>query len=194
MRGTSRAALALAALATTAACSQGPDAEDLERASTAGDLSGTSEDIGDVLLRDVSIDEPEDGLYEPGEVVRLHARLLNKKDVPDVLLDVETDVAAEARLLVDPDCDGEPELVGEIPLPAEPEVRLPGTASDLPDGPEPFYRIDLLLDEPLRAGQSVAVTFTFAVAPEQTLQVPVEVEQLYVSDDAGCEPADALEP
>ena len=149
---------------------------------------GVDARVGDVLLRDVSLDEPADASYEPGDVARLRVVLLNHAPVHDALTDVSTPVAADVRLLVDRDCDGAAERLGAIPLPAQPPLRRPDETP--PDGPEPFYRVDLALDEGVRAGEVVPVTFTFAKAGSTTVQVPVELaDQRNVDDDAECEPA-----
>ncbi len=57
------------------------------------------------------------------------------------------------------------------------------------DGPEPYYRVDIALDEQLSAGEFVPVTFTFANAGSTTVQVPVELTvEAERDDDAECEP------
>lgn len=144
--------------------------------------------VGEVLLRDVSIEEPRDTRYQAGEVVRLKVTLFNQAEVPDALVAVNSPAAEVSRLLVDRDCDGTAEIVGRVPLPAKELVRTP--APTMPNGPEVNYRVDLRLDQPLRSGLSVPVTFTFARAGSTTIQVPIELtDQPLQQDVTRCEPA-----
>jgi hypothetical protein len=181
----SRGVLALvAAAAVTTAC--GADTALVESEFLHG-AGGVHARVGDVLLRDVSLDEPADGSFERGDVARLRLVLFNEAPAADVLTDVSTPVAADVRLLVDADCDGTAERLGAVPLPPQPPVARP--APTPPDGPEPFYRVDVVLDEALRAGESVPVRFTFANAGSTTVQVPVELAaEADRDDDAECEP------
>lgn len=99
-----------------------------------------------------------------------------------------TPAASRTRLLVDRDCDGSAETVGRIPLPAQPLPRRRSVTP--PDGPEVDYRVDLLLDEPIRSGLTSPVTSTFARAGSTTVQIPVEhTDQPLERDVARCEPA-----
>ncbi len=149
---------------------------------------GVNARVGEVLLRDVSIEEPRDTRYRAGEVVRLKVTLFNQAEVPDALLAVSTPAAEVSRLLVDRDCDGTAEIVGRVPLPAMELVRTP--APTVPNGPEVNYRVDLRLDQPLRSGMSVPVTFTFERAGSTTVQVPIELtDQPLQQDVTRCEPA-----
>lgn len=181
----SRGVLALvAAAAVTTAC--GADTALVESEFLHG-AGGVHARVGDVLLRDVSLDEPADGSFERGDVARLRLVLFNEAPAADILTDVSTPVAADVRLLVDADCDGTAERLGAVPLAPQPPVARP--APTPPDGPEPFYRVDVVLDEALRAGESVPVRFTFANAGSTTVQVPVELTaEADRDDDAECEP------
>ena len=144
--------------------------------------------VGEVLLRDVSIEEPRDTRYRAGDVVRLRVTLFNEAEVPDALVAVRSPAASDTRLLVDRNCDGTAEMVGRVPLPAKELVRTPSTS--VPDGPEVNYRVDLRLDQPLRSGLTVPVTFTFQRAGSTTVQVPIELtDQPLQQDDPQCEPA-----
>lgn len=166
----------------TACGGERPNASESEYLHGAG---GVNSRVGEVLLRDVSLDEPEDGLYGAGDAVRLRVTVLNEAERPDTFLGVSTPVAARSYLIVDADCDGTLERVGQLPLPANPQVRSPGP--EAPDGPEVFYRVDLLLNRSLRSGESVPVTFAFRNAGSTTVQVPVELTNT-PNDDAACEP------
>lgn len=149
---------------------------------------GVHASVGEVLLRVVSIDEPGGTLYAEGDTARLRLTLFNEAEQPDSLTSVTTPAASRTQLLVDRDCDGTAEVVGRIPLPAEALLRTPSVAQ--PDGPEVDYRVDLLLDEPVRSGLTVPVTFTFDRAGSTTVQVPVEqTDQPLEQDVARCEPA-----
>ena len=124
--------LALTAALALSGCGQ-------ERSSTTESellhgAGGVNSRVGPVLLRDVSIDEPDDGLYEPGDVVRLRVTLFNEAPTPELLTGVSTPAATDSRLVVDRDCDGTPERIGELALPAQPPVRTP--APGVPDGPD----------------------------------------------------------
>lgn len=174
---------AMMAMVSTAACG-GPAAGGPAEAQFLHGAGGVNERVGGILLRDVSLDEPEDGLYEAGDVARLRVVFYNETPSPDRLVDVSTPSASEVRLLVDPNCDGVADRLGTI--------RLPVPSSEAPvstDGPEPYYRVDLLLAEQVRSGESLEVTFTFAEAGTTTVQVPVELAgESNVDDDAECEP------
>lgn len=149
---------------------------------------GVDTRVGPVLLRDVSIDEPDDGVYAPGDLVRLRVTLFNEAATQDALSAVSTPAASDSLLLVDRDCDGTTERVGEVLLPPQPTVRTP--APGVPDGPEVYDAVQLQLDEQLRSGESVPVTFTFREAGSTTVQVPVELSGApLLADDAACEPA-----
>lgn len=174
----------VAATASSTACASDPARGESEFLHGAG---GVHARVGDVLLRDISVDEPADGTHEPGDVARLRLVLFNEAPTADALTSVSTPAAADARLLVDANCDGTIELLGAVPLAPSPAVSRP--APTVPDGPEPFYRVDLLLDEELRSGESIPVTFTFANAGSTTVQVPVELAvEAERDDDPECEP------
>ena len=149
---------------------------------------GVHAEVGEVLLRNVSIGEPGETLYAAGDTARLRLTLFNEAEQPDALVSVSTPAASRPRLLVDRDCDGRAEVVGRIPLPAQALLRTPSVVT--PDGPEVDYRVDLLFDEPVRSGLTLPVTFTFARAGSTTVQVPVEqTDQPLELDVARCEPA-----
>ena len=148
---------------------------------------GVHASVGEVLLRDVSIDEPSDTLYTTGDTARLRLTLFNEAEHPDALTSVTSPAASRTHLLVDRNCDGTAEVVGRIPLPAKALLRTPSVTP--PDGPEVNYRVDLLLDEPVRSGLTVPVTFTFERAGSTTVQIPVEqTDQPLQQDVARCEP------
>lgn len=148
---------------------------------------GVNARVGEVLLRDVSIEEPSDTAYVAGRVVRLKVTLFNQAEVRDALVAVSSPAADVSRLQVDQDCDGTAEIVGRVPLPARALIRTP--APGVPNGPEVDYRVDLRLDQSVRAGASVPVTFTFDRAGSTTVQVPVELtDQPLVQDVTACEP------
>ena len=180
-----RALLALLVM-TVGSTACGGDSDEGESEFLHG-AAGVHTNVGQVLLRDVSVDEPVDGVYERGDVARLRVVLFNKAPVPDVLTSVSTPVAADVRLLVDADCDGTAERIGSIPLAPQPPVARP--APTPPNGPEPFYRVDVAFDEQVRTGEFIPVTFTFANAGSTTVQVPVELTvEADRDDDAECEP------
>ncbi len=176
----------LSAMAASTACGSADAGDDDDSRFLSG--AGVQANVGDVLLRDISLDEPADGTYEPGDVARLRLVLFNEASAADALTSVSTPVAADVRLLVDRDCDGTAERTGTVPLPPQPPVARP--APTPPNGPEPYYRVDLLLDRDLRSGEFVPVTFSFANAGTTTVQVPIELAIEGDRDDDGqCEPA-----
>ena len=177
-RATAGALSTCAVLALASCGGEHPDQSESEFLHGAGGIHAR---VGEVLLRDVSIDEPRDTTYEAGQVVRLKVTLFNEAERADALVRVESPAAAEARLLVDRNCDGEPEVEGRIPLPAQQPVRTP--APGVPDGPEVDYRVDLRLDQPLGSGSTVPVTFTFQNAGSTTLNVPVELADQPLQQD-----------
>lgn len=149
--------------------------------------AGVNSRVGNVLLRDVSIDEPRDATFAPGQVVRLRVTLFNEGDTPDAFLGVTTPIASDTRLVRDANCDGTAEVVSELPLPGQDPVRTP--APGVPNGPEVAYVVQLVLQQAVPSGQSVPVTFAFRQAGTTTVQVPVEVPDAPgTRDDPGCEP------
>lgn len=171
-------------LAVAGCGSERPGASESEFLHGAG---GVDARVGEVLLRDVSIEEPRDTLYRAGDVVRLRVTLFNEAETPDALVDVSSPAAGAVRLTVDRDCDGTPEVVGRVPLQAGAAVRTP--APTTPDGPEVDYRVDLRLDQLLHSGQTVPVTFAFQRAGSTTVQVPVELtDEPLQQDVTRCEP------
>ena len=92
-----------AALALSGCGEERPSATESELLHGAG---GVHSRFGPVLLRDVSIDEPDDGLYEPGDVVRLDAaepgNTAPLRELLPVLLRSGTAAASPNGVLGDP--------------------------------------------------------------------------------------------
>lgn len=170
---------------TLAGCGAGRSAEPGESGFLHG-AGGVNTSVADVLLRDVSIDEPGDTAYQPGDVARLRLTLFNEAPQSDALVRVSTPAASVSRIVVDSDCDGIAEIVGEVPLPPQPALRTP--APSRPDGPEIDYLVELQLDQKVPSGTFVPVTFTFRQAGTTTVQVPVELTNSGDRDTAACEP------
>lgn len=186
-----RARAGLAALLLVAGVSACGGAEEEVGGGEAGFLHGAGgvhTQVGEVLLRDVSIDEPEGSAYRRGDVARLRVTLFNQAEQPDALVGVRSTAAGDIRILVDRDCDGTFESSGEVALPATPAVRTP--APGVPDGPEVNYLVGLRIDQEVDSGSFVPVTFVFRNAGTTTVQVPVELTgRPLQEDDAACEPA-----
>lgn len=182
---------AMTALSVTLSGCGGQSNLNLSEDEFAHAAGGNNAQVGEVLLRDVSIDEPAGTTFEAGDIVRLKLTLFNEAEQADALVSVSTAAASAEQILVDRDCDGTPEVVGEVPLPPKPPLRTPDPA--VPDGPEVNYRVLLRLDKQLPSGSFVPVTFTFRNAGATTVQVPVERPDTPLrKDDVRCEPADAL--
>lgn len=154
---------------------QGPDGPASEqRPIPSGNINGVNGQVGDVLLRDVSFDEPADRSYDAGDVVKLRFTVFNQAERPDALLGVQTPVASRTTLLYDRDCDGDVEQVDRLQLEGEAAaVRTP--APGRPDGRERRPQVEVLLEKRLLAGSTAPVTFRFRDAGSTTLQVPVEL-------------------
>lgn len=138
---------------------------------------GVNEQVGGVLLRDLSIEEPEDGLYDAGDAVHLRTVLLREGADTDALIDVSSPAVRDVRPLLDAECDG---TAAQVEV-----VDLPITPAD-PVSPRPFA-VELVLDTNLRSGETVPVIFTFRQAGSTTVQVPVELDGLdNVEDPEAC--------
>lgn len=153
---------------------QGPDGPASERLPIpSGTVNGVNGQVGEVLLRDVSFDEPPDRSYDSGDVVRLRFTVFNQAERPDALLGVQTPVASRTTLLYDRDCDGDTEQIDRLQLEGQADVRTP--APGRPDGRERRPHVEVLLEKRLLAGEIAPVTFRFRNAGSTTLQVPVEL-------------------
>ncbi|MGY1694738.1 copper chaperone PCu(A)C [Geodermatophilus sp. SYSU D00814] len=148
-------AAAGAALVLLVGCDAGKDAAtETEAPATAG----VNAQAGSVQVVDAFLDTS--GTVPAGGDVDLRAALVNDGDEEDRLVTVSTAAAASVELLGE---DGAP-AAGGIPVPA-------GGTVDATSGP---VRLRLTgLTEDLPVGQSVPVTFEFAVAGDVAAQVPV---------------------
>jgi copper(I)-binding protein len=135
--------------------------------------TGTNAQVGDILLRNVYVDEPPDPAYEPGADPRVVLTLVNQGDRPDTLVRVTTPVARAVEIRWDRDCDGAAELLPQLPVPAEVDLPSP------PNAPGPLqsgYHLRLVdLTQEVLAGASVPLTFTFTDAGTTTVEAKVDL-------------------
>ena len=116
----------------------------------------TNTDVGTIALRNVYLAPPATGiLHEEGDDARLQIAIANTGREADTLLDISTEVASDAQLVL-----GSREL-SSLELPA-------GGLSD------PELEVELTeLTRDLRSGEFFLVTVRFERAGETTFEVPV---------------------
>ncbi|HEY6749013.1 MAG TPA: copper chaperone PCu(A)C [Mycobacteriales bacterium] len=133
---------------------------------------GSNGQIGHVLLRNVYIENPPVTGYPAGSDVTVRLTLLNQADRPDALTGVTSDVAADAEIQADADCDGTAETVPSLALPAQLGLSSPPNRA----GPNRAgYSVRLTdLRVGIVQGGSVPITFTFRRAGSITLPTPVD--------------------
>ncbi|CAN5289148.1 lipoprotein [soil metagenome] len=146
---THRSLVAAGLAAVLSGCGAGQVAQTAEQLGNAG---GAADEIGQIALRDVTLDYPEGGVYEAGDDARLQFVVVNRDALEsDTLMSVTSEAFSQVE--------------------AE-EVEIPGngSVSFREDGPV----IELQgLAEDLRTTVSVAITFSFERAGEVTVAVPV---------------------
>lgn len=167
-RRTAPARAALLAVATLLAAGCGDPQQVIQAGTT-----GTNAQVGDILLRNVYIDEPADPAYESGADPRAILTLVNQGRRPDTLTRVTTPVASTVEIRWDRGCDGVAEVLPRLPLPAKTDHTSP------PNAPGPTrsgYFLRLVdLTETVYAGSSVPLTFTFTDAGTTTIQAKVDL-------------------
>ena len=116
----------------------------------------TNTDVGRIALRNVYLEAPEKGTLHPaGSDARLKLAVVNTGKEADRLVEVSTDAAASADLLL----DGRSITALDVPA---------GALSD------PELEVELTdLTRDLRSGEYLAVTVQFEKNGSQTFQVPV---------------------
>ncbi len=116
----------------------------------------TNTDVGSIALRNVYLASPDEGALHPeGSDARLQIAIANTGREADTLVDIRTDVASDAQILL----DGRKRSTLEVPAGglSEPELEIELT--------------DLTRD--LRSGEFFLVTVRFERAGETTFEVPV---------------------
>jgi copper(I)-binding protein len=155
--------IAVAATAVLASCGEP------QRVHQSGTM-GTNAEVGGVVLRNVFVQAPGDGSYQPGEDAVVRLAMFGGSDRPDALLGVRTPSADRVDLRADADCDGTGDTVPRIPVPAEGAVYEPGSV-DL------AYHLRVVdFSEEVLAGTTVPLTFTSENAGEVTVEAMVEAE------------------
>lgn len=116
----------------------------------------TNTDIGEIALRNVYLEAPDEGALHPaGSDARLRLMLSNNGPEPDRLVSVSTDAASSAQLVLNGrELESLPLAPGELSDP-ELEVELTG------------------LTRGLRSGEYLTVTVQFENNGAQEIQVPV---------------------
>lgn len=130
-------------------------------------VDGAGANVGDIALRDITFEYPDGGLYEAGDSVRLLFTVVNRDPLEaDALIDVSSPA-------FEGDLDSDEGLPIELPARVDVSFQGDGAALELTDAVET-----------LRPSVQVDVTFTFEVAGEVTVQVPVAVPLEYEQADA----------
>jgi len=133
---------------------------------------GTNGQIGEILLRNVLVVPPPDGVYRPGESTVVRFELYNGSDQEEALVGASSGEATLGRLRWDQNCDGDDEIVPRIPIlpegtvPLSPDTRLGGT---------PYYLEIVGLTQVVRPGTTLPVSFTFERAGTVTIDALVQV-------------------
>lgn len=134
---------------------------------------GTNEDAGHMLLRNVYVIAPEGDVYRPGDSAVVNFTVYNRSDRPDALIGARSGSARDVSLRWDRECDGEDEIVTQIPI--LPEGTAPNAAGDRAGG-SPYYLEIEGLTEGVRPGTTFPVTFVFERAGQVQVDALVQVE------------------
>ncbi len=195
-RGSLRMRLALAVLGRTAAlvlsgCGAGQMAATRQQGAQA--IDGSNGGVGPMLVRNVVLSYPENGtnFYPEGADAPLELVIVNEGNQPDTLVSVSTPAAREVLIQGNTQIPSgtaftvikvdEPHTSPILPVPPLPLPRPQQPSA--PAAPEADSSIRLgfgelrivLIDliRPIRAGESVPVTFLFRNAGEVTVPVPI---------------------
>jgi copper(I)-binding protein len=127
--------------------------------------------VGDVLLRNLYVENPPQAGYPGGSDATARVTLINRAGRSDTLTGVTTDVAQRVEILARTDCDGTPQTLSSLELPARAD------SSGAPGGPGPNetgYTLRLVdLRTGILQGGSIPIEFTFRQAGSITLPAPV---------------------
>lgn len=160
------AAGALALAAALGGCGTGQVAQTAEQVSTSGGAVGQS---GSILVRDAQFTYdgpvPGDAVYQPGDDAVMQVTIVNEGRDADTLTAVRSPVATSGQIVGEARVPGDQTLTAGYDQPIA-QVTLPyANAVD----------ISLLgITEPIRAGMTYPVVFTFERAGEVRVEVPVE--------------------
>lgn len=174
--GGSRVGALIGILALTAAlsgCGAGQEAQTANQVTASGGAAGQ---VGSIQVRDAHIawvgPVPGDTVYEPGDDAALQVTIVN-----DATTTVDDALAADTLVAVSSPIAGSGRIVGDARIPNG-QVLTAGYDQPIASITVPGARaVDIILvglSEPVRAGLTYPVVFTFARAGELRLQVPVE--------------------
>lgn len=143
------AALAL----TVSGCAAGQVAQTAQQVAA---IDGANASVGPLGVRDVRLAATDKGSYEAGSEVPVKLWVSNTATSPDTLTAVTSPNAASIAI------DGDAEFVGES------LVEITDTTS---------VTIVVTLNDELRYGHSIPMTFSFAQAGAVTIKVPIEIPE-----------------
>jgi hypothetical protein len=153
------AGAALAAVLPLTACSQDNPVANEGTEVPGGNAGRDVAVTEDITITGLRLAYPEDGQWEEGEDVPLHAAIANSGTFGDTLVDVRGRDFGDARLV---DLAGRE---GEIDVTENDNVYLE------PEGPPSVLLLDV--GTSLRSSQSLSVTFVFEKAGEVTMDASV---------------------
>lgn len=160
----SRLARACAVVAVLTGCSAGQIAQTANQVST---VDGNAVNVGDIALRDITLEYPSAGVYEAGDDARVLFVAVNRNALQgDRLLSVTSEAFAGSTE------DSQSDLPVELPPNTDVGFRDDGPTVELTD-----------LNDLLRPSVSVPVTFTFEEAGEVTTMVPVAVPLEFIENE-----------
>jgi copper(I)-binding protein len=133
---------------------------------------GANSQVGDVLLRNVYVENPAGTGYPGGGDATVRLTIINQAGRPDALTAVSSDVATRVEILADTDRDGTAETLPRLDLPARTDLPSPPNAPG-PTHADYFLRM-LDLKVGILQGTSVPITFVFRHAGSVTLPTPVD--------------------
>lgn len=164
-RSFSRLVPVAAAAVLATGCSAGQVAQ---TASQVPSVDGLAVDVGDIALRDITLELPSGGFYEAGDDARVLFVAVNENALEaDRLLSVSSEAFG----------GGTDESASDLPVELPPNTDV----GFREDGPV----VELIgVNELLRSSASVPVTFTFEEAGEVTVMVPVATPLEYIENEA----------
>jgi copper(I)-binding protein len=133
--------------------------------------SGATGQVGDVLLRNVYIENPTGTSYPGGSDATVRLTIINRASQPDALTAITTDVAARVVILAGTDCAGAGETLPRLDLPPRVDLPSPPNAPGPTDAGYLLRMLDLKVG--ILQGTSVPITFVFRRAGSVTLPTPV---------------------
>jgi copper(I)-binding protein len=135
-------------------------------------VMGANAQVGEILLRSVHVEAPQNPSYQPGNDAVVRFTLLNEGRRQDTLTSLTSTAAASVEIRWDDDCDGAARTVSALPL----QPAFPGL-TEASGGVPPFdayYGRLVDFKQQVLAGTTVPVTFTFADAGQVTVEALVQ--------------------